>query len=47
VIFSLWVKQHDETTKTAIKDWLRQVWTLDDKIDIDYRDHPKLENIIV
>jgi len=46
VIISLWVKQHDETTKKGIRDWLRDVWGLADKVDIDYRDHPKLENII-
>ena len=46
VLFSLWVSRHDETHRTLLRNWLRTGLALNDRVEIDYRDHPKLENIV-
>jgi hypothetical protein len=42
VVFSIWVKEMgDEGTKENIRQWIRKSLGLNERIDVEYRDHPK------
>lgn len=46
VLFSLWVSKHSEEQRNEVRNWLRTSLGLNDRVEVDYRDHPKPENII-
>ena len=47
VLFSVWVKKHSETQRNTLRKWVRQSLSLNDRVEVDYRDHPKIEDILV
>jgi hypothetical protein len=42
VVFSIWVKEcPSETIRENIRVWIRKALGLSERIDVEYRDHPK------
>jgi hypothetical protein len=46
VLFSVWVSKNTEEQRDKIRNYLRDILGLNQKVEIDYRDHPKLEDIV-